>query len=75
MNRTDRLYALVEELRAVVPGHRSARELADRFETVEAEHPNVVAAAATTGERAPVRDAEVWIETLPWLVARPGPLA
>ena len=32
MNRTDRLYALVEELRAVAPGPRSARRLAERFE-------------------------------------------
>src|SRR2546430_9151583 len=32
MNRTDRLYALVEELRAVAPWPRSARWLADRFE-------------------------------------------
>ena len=32
MNRTDRLYALVEELRAVAPRSRSARELAERFE-------------------------------------------
>ncbi|MFC4061158.1 helix-turn-helix transcriptional regulator [Planomonospora corallina] len=32
MNRTDRLYALVEELRAVSPRPRSARELAGRFE-------------------------------------------
>jgi predicted DNA-binding transcriptional regulator YafY len=32
MNRTDRLYALVEELRAVAPRPRSARWLADRFE-------------------------------------------
>lgn len=32
MNRTDRLYALVEELRAVSPRRRSARWLADRFE-------------------------------------------
>ncbi|TKK79060.1 YafY family transcriptional regulator [Herbidospora galbida] len=32
MNRTDRLYALVEELRAVSPRPRSARELAERFE-------------------------------------------
>ena len=31
MNRTDRLYALVEELRAVAPALRSARRLADRF--------------------------------------------
>lgn len=31
MNRTDRLYALVEELRAVAPRPRSARWLADRF--------------------------------------------
>jgi len=31
MTRTDRLYALVEELRAVVPRPRSARWLADRF--------------------------------------------
>lgn len=32
MNRTDRLYALVEEMRAVAPRPRSARYLADRFE-------------------------------------------
>jgi predicted DNA-binding transcriptional regulator YafY len=32
VNRTDRLYALVEELRAVSPWPRSARWLAERFE-------------------------------------------
>jgi predicted DNA-binding transcriptional regulator YafY len=32
VNRTDRLYALVEELRAVAPRPRTARWLADRFE-------------------------------------------
>ncbi|MGE5134909.1 MAG: helix-turn-helix transcriptional regulator [Gemmatimonadota bacterium] len=32
MNRTDRLYALVEELRAVAPRPRSARQLAARYE-------------------------------------------
>ncbi|MBN9184895.1 MAG: YafY family transcriptional regulator [Microbacterium sp.] len=32
MNRTDRLYAIVEELRAVAPRPRSARWLAERFE-------------------------------------------
>jgi predicted DNA-binding transcriptional regulator YafY len=32
MNRTDRLYALVEELRAVAPRPRPARQLAERFE-------------------------------------------
>jgi predicted DNA-binding transcriptional regulator YafY len=32
VNRTDRLYALVEELRARAPGRVSARELAARFE-------------------------------------------
>jgi len=32
VNRTDRLYALVEELRAVSPRPRSARWLAERFE-------------------------------------------
>lgn len=32
MNRTDRLYALVEELRAVAPRSRTAPELARRFE-------------------------------------------
>lgn len=32
MNRTDRLYALVEELRATAPGARAARRLAERFE-------------------------------------------
>ncbi len=32
MNRTDRLYALVEELRAVAPRPRSARQLAEDYE-------------------------------------------
>ncbi|MFT7868743.1 MULTISPECIES: helix-turn-helix transcriptional regulator [Amycolatopsis] len=32
MNRTDRLYGIVEELRAVAPRPRSARWLANRFE-------------------------------------------
>ena len=32
MNRTDRLYALVEELRAIAPRPRSARQLAERYE-------------------------------------------
>jgi predicted DNA-binding transcriptional regulator YafY len=32
VNRTDRLYAIVEELRAAVPGSRTAGELAARFE-------------------------------------------
>jgi predicted DNA-binding transcriptional regulator YafY len=32
MNRTDRLYAMVEELRAIAPRPRSARWLAHRFE-------------------------------------------
>jgi predicted DNA-binding transcriptional regulator YafY len=32
VNRTDRLYALVEELRAAAPASRTARELADRYE-------------------------------------------
>ncbi|MEU7002896.1 YafY family protein [Nonomuraea sp. NPDC046570] len=32
MNRTDRLYALVEDLRAISPRCRSARELAKRFD-------------------------------------------
>ncbi|MEM8620038.1 MAG: YafY family protein [Actinomycetota bacterium] len=32
MNRTDRLYALVEELRGAAPGHRSASQLAEHFE-------------------------------------------
>ncbi|MEO3811847.1 WYL domain-containing protein [Sphaerisporangium sp. B11E5] len=31
MNRTDRLYALVEELRAISPGWRSARQLSEGF--------------------------------------------
>jgi hypothetical protein len=30
VNRTDRLYALVEELRAVAPGFRSTTRLAER---------------------------------------------
>jgi predicted DNA-binding transcriptional regulator YafY len=32
VNRTDRLYALVEELRAAAPGYRSTTWLAERFE-------------------------------------------
>lgn len=32
MNRTDRLYAIVEELRAIAPGMRTAGSLAGRFE-------------------------------------------
>src|SRR6187399_1065395 len=32
MNRIDRLYALVEELRAAGPRGRTARQLAERFE-------------------------------------------
>jgi predicted DNA-binding transcriptional regulator YafY len=32
VNRTDRLYAIVEELRSVAPRRRSARELAGRYE-------------------------------------------
>src|SRR5262245_65363516 len=32
VNRTDRLYALVEELRAVAPRPRSARQLAGKYE-------------------------------------------
>ena len=32
VNRTDRLYALVEELRACAPRRRSARELASLYE-------------------------------------------
>ena len=32
MNRTDRLYALVDELRAIAPRARTARQMAGRFE-------------------------------------------
>jgi predicted DNA-binding transcriptional regulator YafY len=32
VNRTDRLYALVDELRAVAPRARTARQMAARFE-------------------------------------------
>ena len=32
MNRTDRLYAIVEVLRATAPRARAARDLAERFE-------------------------------------------
>ncbi len=35
MNRTDRLYAIVEELRAVAPGPRTVAALAERFEVTE----------------------------------------
>lgn len=59
MNRTDRLYALVEELRAVAPRSRSASELARRFEvsvrTVERDLSALQQAGvpiyATTGRR------------------------
>ena len=32
MNRTDRLYAIVEELRAAAPGVRTARAMSEVFE-------------------------------------------
>jgi predicted DNA-binding transcriptional regulator YafY len=32
MNRTDRLYAVVEDLRAIAPRRRTARQLAERYE-------------------------------------------
>jgi predicted DNA-binding transcriptional regulator YafY len=32
VNRTDRLYAIVEDLRAIAPGRRSARQLAEHYE-------------------------------------------
>ena len=59
MNRTDRLYALVEELRAVAPDHRSTTWLADRFEvstrTIERDlsalQQSGVPIYATTGRR------------------------
>jgi predicted DNA-binding transcriptional regulator YafY len=35
VNRTDRLYAVIEELRASAPRRRTARELADRFAVSE----------------------------------------
>lgn len=59
MNRTDRLYALVEELRAVAPAHRSTTWLAEHFEvstrTVERDLSALQQAGvpiyATTGRR------------------------
>jgi predicted DNA-binding transcriptional regulator YafY len=59
VNLTDRLYALVEELRAVAPGHRSTTWLAERFEvsarTIERDlsalQQSGVPIYATTGRR------------------------
>ena len=59
MNRTDRLYALVEELRAVAPAHRSTTWLAEHFEvstrTIERDlsalQQSGVPIYATTGRR------------------------
>ena len=49
MNRTDRLYALVEELRAVAPRPRSARWLADRFDVSSRTIERDLAALQQTG--------------------------
>ncbi|MBB5825102.1 helix-turn-helix transcriptional regulator [Micromonospora carbonacea] len=49
MNRTDRLYALVEELRAVSPRPRSARWLAGRFEVSSRTIERDIAALQQTG--------------------------
>ncbi|MEV4755636.1 YafY family protein [Micromonospora sp. NPDC049559] len=57
MNRTDRLYALVEELRAVSPRARSARWLAERF---------------TVGERTIRRDVDALQQTGVPIYAEPG---
>jgi Carboxymuconolactone decarboxylase family len=56
MNRTDRLYALVEELRAVAPGSRSAARLASRFEvsvrTIHSRAPAISGITPAPGYRA-----------------------
>jgi predicted DNA-binding transcriptional regulator YafY len=57
MNRTDRLYALVEELRAVSPRARSARWLAQRF---------------TVGERTIRRDVDALQQTGVPIYGEPG---
>lgn len=64
MNRTDRLYALVEDLRAVAPQWRSAKWFAERFEvssrTIERDLSALQQAGvpiyATPGRRWGVRD-------------------
>jgi predicted DNA-binding transcriptional regulator YafY len=49
MNRTERLYAIVEELRAVAPRARSARWLAERFEVTTRTIERDVSALQQTG--------------------------
>lgn len=49
MNRTDRLYAIVEELRAVTPRPRSARWLAEHFEVSVRTIERDIAALQQTG--------------------------
>ncbi|WP_267423604.1 MULTISPECIES: helix-turn-helix transcriptional regulator [unclassified Curtobacterium] len=49
MNRTDRLYGLVEELRAASPRPRSARRLAERFEVSVRTIERDIAALQQTG--------------------------
>ncbi|SDG34047.1 HTH domain-containing protein [Sinosporangium album] len=49
MNRTDRLYALVEELRAISPRCRSARELAVRFDVSKRTIERDIAALQASG--------------------------
>jgi predicted DNA-binding transcriptional regulator YafY len=58
VNRTDRLYALVEELRAFAPRPRTARQLADRFEV---------------SVRTIERDLNALLETGVTVYATPGP--
>jgi len=73
VNRTDRLYALVEELRAFAPRRRSARELALRYEvsarTIERDI-GALQQAEVTGVTAAPRVFEDIAPCVPDLVAR-----
>jgi predicted DNA-binding transcriptional regulator YafY len=49
VNRTDRLYAIVEELRAAAPAYRTARELAETYEVSTRTIERDIAALQETG--------------------------
>lgn len=69
VNRTDRLYALVEELRAISPRWRSARELAERFEVSVRTIERDISTQATE-EPAPERPVEQFAPQIPDVVTR-----
>ena len=60
MNRTDRLYGLVEELRAVSPQPRSARRLGERFEVSVRTIERDISALQQSGVPIVVRAARGW---------------